>query len=275
MQYTIADTLSLTGTGIHSGKEVKISINPAGPSDGIYFVKQGEEGVIVQAFYANITDSRMCTTIGTNGFKVSTIEHLMAALFMCGIDNAKIIIDQAEVPILDGSADIWVKNLVRIGTIEQNIARNIIAPQKSIKVDGHAGSYISIEPYHELCIDYTIEHDHPALGVQNYIWRESDGYKNISISRTFGFAKDLEYLNSKGLALGASMENVVAIGETDILNPEGLRHTDEIVCHKIMDCIGDLYLCNGRIKGLIKAHKAGHYLHCALLKEIMNSMFAN
>jgi UDP-3-O-[3-hydroxymyristoyl] N-acetylglucosamine deacetylase len=225
----------------------------------------------IRAQFENVVDTNMSTTIGHNGCRVSTIEHLMAAFFGFGIDNAIVEIDGPEVPIMDGSSAPFVFLLNSVGIKEQKIPKHFIAIRKTFKMDDGDRS-VAIYPSKELRICYTIDFDHPLLRDQTYelCFSGKDFVKEISRARTFGFLKDVKLLWENGLAKGGSLDNAIVIDDFKILNEDGLRYKDEFVRHKILDFIGDLAVLGSPVIGHFVVQKSGHFLNHRMLRELMN-----
>ncbi len=274
MQQTLAQIIEFRGIGVHKGNEVHMRLCPAAAGQGIIFRRTDlpQDNEIV-ASYQHVVDTRMCTILANQaGAKVATIEHLMAALYGCGVDNAIVEVDADELPIQDGSAIEFMRLIETVGLKEQDIPRQTLRINKKVEVAGENGVFISIEPYEGFMVDYSIDFTHPTIGIQHFIFDESTSSfgQTIAQARTFGFMTDLEKLRSMGLALGASLDNAIGIDESGVMNQEGLRYEDEFVRHKILDCIGDLYLTGLRIKGCVHASKAGHGMHNKLLHALFS-----
>ncbi len=274
MQNTLLKAITCKGVGVHNGKDVTLKLLPAKEDTGIVFIRTDlTENNEILAHYANVIDTKLCTIIANeHGAKVSTIEHLMSALWGCGIDNAIIQIDADEVPIMDGSSAPFVALIESTGTVAQSKPRKIIEIIKPIKIE-HEGKTIEIQPSQDFEVNFKIEYNGTVIGEQEFSFSEKETpyqYK-VSRARTFGFAFEVEHLRKLGLAQGASLENAVGIDENGIMNQEGLRYYNEFVRHKVLDCIGDLYLACMRIKGKVDAFKAGHALNNLLLRKL----FAN
>lgn len=271
-QHTLKLPISCTGVGIHSGKTIKMRILPAAENSGICFVRIDlKDHNRIAATYGNVVDTQMCTVIANQyGTKVAVIEHIMSALWGCGIDNAIIEVDNAEIPVMDGSAAPFVALIKKAGVIAQDQPRKFVEILSPIKVE-HQGKIIELLPNDNFEVDFHIDFEHPNIGSQHFVFNEEqDLFSNdISRARTFGFIEDLQKLQSMGLARGASLENAVGLSrEGGILNPEGLRFDKEFVKHKILDCIGDLYLAGARIKGKVVALKAGHMMNNLILRKL-------
>lgn len=225
---------------------------------------------MVKASFQNVVDTHLSTTIGFNGFRVSTIEHLMAAFFGLGIDNAVVELDGPEVPIMDGSAAPFVFLLKSTGIVEQKAPKRFLVIKKPFKV-GEDDKSVFLYPSKELKITYTIDFSHPLLRNQRYELRFSgrDFIQEISRARTFGFLKDIEALRSNGLGMGGSLDNAIIIDDFRVLNEDGLRYRDEFVRHKILDFIGDLAILGYPIIGHFVVRKSGHSLNQSVLKKLM------
>jgi UDP-3-O-[3-hydroxymyristoyl] N-acetylglucosamine deacetylase len=246
-------------------------IRPAGVDEGIVFVRGDLSGNNrIKADVHNVRDTTLATTIGLNGVTVSTVEHLMSAFSGMGVDNAVVEVDAPEVPIMDGSARPFVDLLKGVGTRIQGKGKKLLVIKKRIAVSEGEGTAMFL-PSPEFRITYKIEFNHPSIGVQSYHMNLSDvSYeKEICAARTFGFLKDVEYLQAKGLALGGSLKNAVVLDDRRIINKDGLRFPDEFVKHKILDAIGDLSLLGIPIIGHFVACKSGHRLNNLLLKELL------
>jgi UDP-3-O-[3-hydroxymyristoyl] N-acetylglucosamine deacetylase len=246
-------------------------IRPAGVDEGIVFIRRDLSGNNrIKADVHNVRDTTLATTLGLNGVTVSTVEHLMSAFSGMGVDNAVVEVDAPEVPIMDGSARPFVDLLKDVGTRVQGKGKKLLVIKDKIAVSDGEGTAMFL-PCKEFRITYRIEFKHPAIGVQSHEMNFSDvSYeKEICAARTFGFLKDVEYLQAKGLALGGSLKNAVVLDDHRIINKDGLRFPDEFVKHKILDAIGDLSLLGIPIIGHFVACKSGHRLNNMLLKELM------
>jgi UDP-3-O-[3-hydroxymyristoyl] N-acetylglucosamine deacetylase len=272
-QRTVRDEVSCTGIGLHSGEKVGITIKPAPADNGVTFIRKDLSGhPFIKAHSENVVDTNMCTSIGNNGFKVSTIEHLMAAFFGLGIDNARVEIDGPEVPIMDGSSAPFIFLLKSVGIKEQKNPKEFIVINKTFKVNDGSRS-VFIHPSKELKISYTIDFHHPLLRNQKceLCFSGRDFIQEISRARTFGFLKDIEILRENGLAMGGSLDNAIVIDDFRVLNEDGLRYKDEFVRHKILDFIGDLALIGSPIIGHFVVQKSGHSLNQNMLKKLMDN----
>ena len=272
-QQTLQAPVNISGIGLHSGRQINMTLRPADAGEGIVFHRrEGERTVSIKAISANVIDTRMATVIGKGDLSVSTIEHLMAALAACGIDNLHIDIDGPEVPIMDGSALPFIELLQEAGNRQLSASRKYLVIRKPITVvDGE--KRISLIPSRFFRISFDIAFDHPCISKQHRSVKVSSSLfrKDLASARTFGFLREVEFLKANGLARGGSLENAVVIGDDRILNPEGLRFADEFVRHKIVDAIGDFSLLGYPILGHIKAFKAGHDINHKAVEKILAS----
>ena len=268
---TISNNIYLEGIGLHSGKEVSLKIKPGNPNTGIIFKRvdlNKNNEVLPKVF--NVTSAFLCTTISNEyGVKVNTIEHLMGALFGLGIDNALIEIDNEEVPILDGSGKIFVKKIKEAGVSVSNNPIKVIKIDRKIEFKDGLKS-ISIEPTKiNLEIDFEIQFNNEFIGIQrNTVKVYEDELEDIYNSRTFCLYEDVEKLRSLGLAKGGSLDNAIVVKDNKILNKENLRYKKEFVNHKILDCMGDLFLSGYRMIGKLKCIQGGHKMTNDLLRKV-------
>ena len=270
-QKTVKNPISFSGIGLHSGVKVDICIHPSSPDSGIVFKRVDlEKNNLIYPNYLNVTNTSLNTTISNElNVKVSTIEHLMGALFGLGIDNVMVEIDNEEVPILDGSAKNFIEKIIKSGLKVSNSPIKIIKINKKISYnDGER--YISIEPSKlSLDIDFELKYQNSIIGKQkNKINVYEDDLTDIFNSRTFCLYEDIENIKKIGLAKGGSLNNAVVVKDNQILNEGGLRNKKEFVNHKILDCIGDLYTCGYRMIASIKCSQGGHFLTNQLLKKV-------
>ena len=270
-QKTINRSITFKGVGLHSGLPVKMNIKPAEPNSGIIFkrIDLKEKNIIIPNIF-NVSSALFCTTISNeSGNSVSTIEHLMGALYGLGIDNALVEIDNQEVPILDGSAKFFVEAILQIGIKNSNAPIKIVKIEKKIEfIDGN--KTISIEPSKiSLDIDFELKYENELIGVQRNLIKvfESD-LTDVYNSRTFCLFEDIEKLKEMGLAKGGNLDNAIVIKNNKVLNESGLRNKKEFVNHKILDCMGDLYLAGYKIIGKIVCSQGGHKLTNQLLRKV-------
>ena len=274
-QTTLASEVSLTGTGVHSGAPVSITLCPADGDTGIRFllINGHADGTEIAAHQRSITGVTLSTVLGDgNGASIATVEHLLAALRGLGVDNALIEIDSSEVPIMDGSAAQFVEATDEVGLAELNEPRRYLKVLKKVTVED-AGAYGELAPHNGFHLDVEIDFDTPLIGTQRIEIDLNPGSfrRELARARTFGFMKDVERLWAAGLALGASLENTVAIGDDRVINREGLRFSDEFVRHKALDAVGDLALAGGPILGSFRSRRGGHRLNALVL----NALFAD
>ena len=270
-QKTIIKTVNLSGIGLHNGKIANMVIKPSEPNSGIVFKRVDlKKNNIIFPNFENVCDTSLNTTISNEyGAKISTIEHLMGALFGLGIDNALIEIDNDEVPILDGSARVFIEKIINSGFKMSEAPIKIIKINKKIEYNDGKRS-ISIEPSKlSLDIDFELKYENSFIGNQrNKINIYQDNLDNIFNSRTFCLYEDIEKIKNIGLAKGGSLENAIVVKNDQILNEEGLRNSKEFVNHKILDCIGDLYTCGYRMIANVTCSQGGHYLTNQLLRKV-------
>ena len=273
-QTTIQKAVELVGIGLHKGSPVKLRLEPLESNDGIVFYRSDVD-VAIPLVPANVVDTRMATVIGKDGFVISTIEHMLSAVYAYGIDNLKVIVDADEIPVMDGSSASFCMLLDEAGTKELDFPKKIMKIKKDIIVK-EGEKYVKLSPSADLRYNFTIKFPHPIIQNQDYILEfTKESYKNeISRARTFGFLHEVQYLRSKGLALGSSLENAIVLDEKKVLNPEGLRFPDEFVRHKILDAIGDMSLIGmnfiGNYEAMAGSHDLNHKLTLKLLKDAEN-----
>ena len=273
-QKTIKNNVSFSGVALHSGLNVNVCIKPAKPNFGIVFKRVDlNYNNIIYPNFNNVTNTSLNTTVENEfGIKVSTIEHLMGALFCLGIDNALIEIDNEEVPILDGSAKVFIEKILSAKIDISDSPIKIIKINKKIEFsDGER--FISIEPSTlSLEIDFELKYKNQIIGNQNNkVKVYEDDLKDIYNSRTYCLFEDIELIKKNGLGKGGSLDNAIVVKENEILNPGGLRNEKEFVNHKILDCIGDLYTTGFRIVASIKCSQGGHFLTNQLLRKVFQN----
>ncbi len=270
LQRTLKQEVSFEGIGLHTGRHCKVCIKPAPRDTGVLFVRIDKD-LAVKAAVNAVTDTAFATTIGFNGARIRTVEHILAALAGLGIDNAFVEVNGPEIPILDGSSIELTSLILSSGIAKQSKKRPYIRINRPIVlVDGHAE--IAAFPYNGRRITYRIHFNHHLLGEQKLSidLTEETFAIEIAPARTFGFLKDVEYLKANGFARGGSFENAIILGENGILNSTGLRFKDEFVRHKILDLIGDLSLLGFPIHGHIIANKSGHTTNLKFLKKLLS-----
>ena len=274
-QKTIKESIQLEGVGLHNGLNVNLIIKPSKENSGIVFKRTDidESKNIIEANFKNVHSPVLCTKIqNSHGVSVSTIEHLMAAFYGEGIDNALIEINSSEVPIMDGSAFDFVEAIKSVGTQEQNQVKKFIKVIKKVEIK-EGEKYISIEPLEkDLIIDFEIVYKNSLIRTRRKEFKLGNGdLTSIYNSRTFCLYEDIDQIRSLGLAKGGSLENAIVVNENKILNEDGLRNRHEFVNHKILDCLGDLMLSGHRIFGHIKTSQGGHQLTNVLLREFLSN----
>lgn len=272
-QRTIAKSVEIVGIGLHKGVPVKMRLEPLGADEGIIFYRS-DEALSIPLKIENVVDTKMATVIGKNGVVVSTIEHLLSAVYAYGIDNLRVVIDNDEVPVLDGSASGYCMLIDEVGIKELNASKKVIKVKKEVEVTTEDGKRVSLKPSkNHIIYDFSIDFENPIIGQQSYHFDYSiDEYKeNISRARTFGFLHEVQYLRSIGLAQGGSLENAIVVDNDKILNPEGLRYDNEFVRHKILDAIGDMALLGYTLIGEYDAHAGSHHLNHLLTKKLYES----
>lgn len=270
LQRTLKREVSFEGIGLHTGKYSKVRLKPASRDTGIIFIRTDKD-LAIRASISSVTDTAFSTTLGYNGIKIRTVEHILAALYSLGIDNLFIEINGPEIPILDGSS-IELTNLILKGEIAKQSKKRpyIRITNPVVLTDGHAR--IVALPHNGRRITYMIHFNHHLLGEQKLSLEltEENFVIEIAPARTFGFLKDVDYLKANGFARGGSFDNVIILGESSILNSSGLRFKDEFVRHKILDLIGDLSLAGFPIYGHIIASKSGHTTNLKFLKKLLS-----
>lgn len=274
-QKTIRNKVSCFSVGLHTGLSIDLNLLPAAEDTGIVFKRTDIAGdkAYVKACYTNVSNTTLGTTVtNADGVSVSTIEHLMAALWGCGIDNCIVEVSGPEVPIMDGSSEPFVFLIECAGLRQQNKSRRIIEVLKEVRVSEENGGHVAISPSEGFTINLEIDFGDNVISNQKCSFNSLDvSFKSdLARARTFGFEHEVDYLQSKGLAKGGSLENAIVVGKNGILNDEKLRYRDEFVRHKILDCIGDVYLAGGYIKGDLTGFKSGHALNNKLLHKFFS-----
>jgi len=270
-QKTIKGPISFNGIGLHSGKKVNMTIKPSSPNSGIIFKRtdlQNNNLIIPNVF--NVVSANLCTTISNEfGTKVSTIEHLMSAMYVLGVDNAIVELNSEEVPIMDGSAKNFVEEIIKMGFVVSDVPLKLIKIEKTVSLKKE-NKFIEIEKSNiSLDIEFEIKYNNPLIGTQkNKISVYQDNLDLVMSSRTFCLFEDIEKLKKAGLAQGGSLDNAIVVKDDQVLNKDGLRNKLEFVNHKILDCIGDIYLSGYKLIGSIKCSQGGHSLTNSLLREV-------
>ncbi len=268
-QRTIAKKVKGIGIGLHKGDPVEIILEPLESDSGIVFYRS-DLGISIEAKPKNVVDTKMATVIGDKGATISTIEHLLSAIYSYGIDNIRISVNAPEVPIMDGSATSFCMLLDEAGIQELDSNKKIMVIKK--EVNFHSGNkWTKITPSKIAKYNFSIDFDHPIIGKQEYefVFSKKEYIQNISKARTFGFLKDVQMLRSMGLALGGSLDNAIVLDDSKMLNSDPLRYENEFVRHKILDAIGDLALLGTPIIGSYSSHAGSHNLNHQLTLEIL------
>ena len=268
-QRTIKSDIEIVGIGLHKGVPVRMRLEPLPSNSGI-IIYRSDAAVTIPLKKEYVVDTKMATVLGKDGVVVSTIEHLLSAIYAYGIDNLRVVLDNDEIPILDGSASGYCMPIEEAGIQEQEEGKKAIKIKKEVVVTTEDGKRVSLKPSNRIVYDFEIKFNHPAIGQQKFHFDYSiEEYKeSIAKARTFGFLHEVQYLRSIGLALGGSMENAIVLDETKILNPEGLRYEDEFVRHKILDAIGDMALLEYTMIGEYEAVAGSHHLNHLLTKKL-------
>jgi len=271
-QHTLKSEIGCSGTGLHTGDTVSIVLKPAPVDTGIVFrrIDPAGNGAEIAALVDNVVEATLCTTLGNaDGIKIATVEHLLAALAGCRIDNVIVEVDGPEMPIMDGSAAPFVFLIECAGVAAQDKRRRMIEVLKRVEVS-EGGREASLSPADGFSVGFEIDFDTDAIGRQDKSVRLVNGtFKGeISRARTFGFAEEVDQLRKMGLARGGSLESAVVVSGDTILNDEGLRYEDEFVRHKILDCVGDLYLAGAQISGHFQGYRSGHAMNHAIVREL-------
>ncbi|MGZ5113961.1 MAG: UDP-3-O-acyl-N-acetylglucosamine deacetylase [Usitatibacter sp.] len=272
-QRTLKTIVRATGVGLHTGQKVAMALRPAPIDTGIVFCRSDLPGnPAIPAHALNVTNTVMATVLEHNGAKVSTVEHLMSALFGLGIDNAFIDVSAEEVPIMDGSAGTFVFLIQSAGIEEQAAPKRYVRILKKVEIE-MGDRNVRLEPFHGFKVGFSIEFSHPvfdpAASTVEIDFAEVSFVREISRARTFGFTQDVEMMRSRGLGRGGSLDNAVVIDDFRVLNADGLRMEDEFVKHKALDAVGDLYLVGHPIIGAFYGRKSGHELNNLLLRKLL------
>ncbi len=270
-QTTIAKQVELSGIGLHKAVVVRLRLEPMSEGSGIVFYRE-DKAKTIELTPENVVDTKMATVIGKDGVVISTIEHLMSAISASGIDNLRIVIDNDEVPIMEGSSSSFCMLLEEAGLKELNAAKKVLIVKKPVEVR-EGDKFVRLSPDKECKYSYEIKFEHPLIQVQKYdfVFTKENYQNEIGRARTFGFLKEVQYLRSIGLAKGGSLENAIVLDEHKILNPEGLRFDDEFVRHKVLDAIGDMTLLGMHFIGHYEASAGSHKLNHLLTKKLLES----
>jgi len=270
-QTTISKKVQLSGIGLHKAVVVNLRLEPLEADKGIVFYRE-DAAKSIELKPENVVDTKMATVLGKDGVVISTIEHLLSAISAYGIDNLKVVIDNDEVPIMEGSSSAFCMLLEDAGIKELEKSKKVMIIKKEIEVrDGD--KFVRLSPDEQSKFSYEIKFDHPMIQVQRYefVFTKENFKNEIGRARTFGFLKEVQYLRSIGLAKGGSLDNAIVLDDTKILNPEGLRFDDEFVRHKVLDAIGDMKLLGMPFIGHYEASAGSHKLNHLLTKKVLES----
>ncbi len=272
-QRTLKNVIKATGITLHGGERAELILRPAPPNTGIVFQRIDLEPLVeIKALAENVGDTRLSTTLVKDGIRVSTVEHLLSALAGLGIDNAYVDVTASEIPIMDGSAGPFVFLVQSAGIKEQHAPKRFIRIKRKVTVK-EGDKWACFEPFDGFKVTFSIEFDHPVFKNHSKTatldFSSTSYVKEVSRARTFGFMADFEKLRSMDLALGASLDNAVAVDDYRVLNEDGLRYEDEFVRHKILDAIGDLYLLGSSLIGAFSGYKSGHALNNILIRKLL------
>lgn len=273
-QRTISQAVEVIGIGLHKGEPIKLRLEPLGVNAGIVFYRE-DLALTIPLSPSSVVDTQMATVIGNEKGTISTIEHFLSAVYAYGIDNMRVVVDGNEMPIMDGSAASFCLLLDEAGIQEQDAPKEIMCIKKTVEVrDGD--KFVRVEPSNRATFDFAIDFEHPVIGQQSqaYSFGTKPFIEEIARARTFGFARDIQYLQSINLALGASLNNAIGLDDEKVLNPEGLRFDNEFARHKILDAMGDMMVTGHNILGAYSSfagsHKLNHELTVALLADSAN-----
>lgn len=270
-QMTVANIVECSGIGLHTGVSCGLTIRPAPPDSGIVFIRKDlSQKVKIKAHINNVVDATLATTLGAEGVRITTVEHLLAAFAGLGVDNAEVEVDGPEVPIMDGSAEPFNLLIKRAGLQKQDKVKKFVLIRRPVTVT-EDDRQATLLPSKDFKISYTIDFKHPLISNQYYLIQICNGNfeREICPARTFGFLKDYEMLRAKGFARGGSLNNAIVIDERKVVNAEGLRFHDEFVRHKILDSIGDLWLIGAQVIGHFIGYKSGHTLNHKLIHKLL------
>ena len=271
-QRTLQNSIRATGVGLHTGEKVTLTLRPAAPNTGVVFHRSDlDPAVSIMAAAENVGDTRLSTTLVRDGVRVSTVEHLLSAVAGLGIDNLHVDVSAPEVPIMDGSAGPFVFLLQSAGLKEQNAPKKFIRIKRTVEIHDD-DKWVRFDPYEGFKVGFCIDFEHPMFtsGSQRaeLDFSSTSFVREVSRARTFGFMRDIEALRANQLALGGSLDNAIVLDDFKILNEDGLRYENELVKHKILDVVGDLYLLGHSLIGAFTGHKSGHALNNQLIRQL-------
>lgn len=273
-QRTISQPVEVVGIGLHKGEPIKLRLEPLGIDAGIVFYRE-DLALSIPLAPSSVIDTQMATVVGSDKGFISTIEHFLSAVYAYGIDNMRVVVNGNEMPIMDGSASSFCLLLDEAGIQEQEVAKQVIRIKKRVEVV-EGDKFVRLEPSDEVTFDFEIDFEHPVIGrqSQSYSFGTKPYIEEIARARTFGFARDIQYLQSINLALGASLNNAIGLDDEKVLNPEGLRFDNEFARHKILDAMGDMMVMGHNVLGAYSSfagsHKLNHELTVKLLSDTAN-----
>lgn len=268
-QRTLDHAIRCSGIGLHSGRKIELVLNPAAVDTGIVFVRS-DLGIEIKGHVSSVVDTTLCTTIGHGEASISTVEHIMSALSGLGIDNARIEVDGAEVPVMDGSASPFIFLIQCAGIVEQDAVKKVLRIKKRVSIeDGNKSC--ALYPASGFRVSYLLDYVHPLLSncKVSFDFSRQAYAREVSRARTFGFIHEVEALQKAGLALGGSMDNAVVLDKYGVLNEGGLRYADECARHKVLDTVGDLFLAGYPIVGAFEGERSGHAMNCQLVEALL------
>jgi len=268
-QRTLDHSIRCSGIGLHSGQKIELILHPAEVDTGIVFVRS-DLGIEIKGHVSAVVDTRLCTTIGQGEATISTVEHIMSALAGLGIDNARIEVSGAEVPVMDGSASPFIFLIQCAGIAEQDKAKKVLRVLKRVAIEDDNKS-CALYPASGFRVSYLLDYPHPMLSncKVNFDFSRQGYAREVSRARTFGFIHEVEALQKAGLALGGSMDNAVVLDKYGVLNEGGLRYVDECARHKVLDTVGDLFLAGLPIVGAFEGERSGHAMNCQLVEALL------
>ncbi|MDD2451351.1 UDP-3-O-acyl-N-acetylglucosamine deacetylase [Sulfurovum sp.] len=268
-QRTIGKPVEVLGIGLHKGEPIKLRLEPLDVDAGIVFYRE-DIALSIPLSPAAVIDTRMATVIGSEKGFISTIEHFLSAVYAYGIDNLRVVVDENEMPAMDGSAISFCLLLEEAGIVEQNAPKKVIRVKKPVEVR-EGEKFVRLSPYHSAVFDFRVKFDHPVIGEQShsFLFSTESFVNEIARARTFGFAKDIQYLQSQNLALGASLQNAIGLDDHKVLNPEGLRFENEFARHKILDAMGDMMVSGHNILGKYDSFAGSHHLNYQLTSKLL------
>ena len=271
---TLNESISFNGVGLHTGVKTNITLNPSHLGSGIFF-NRTDKSVIIPATWDNVVSTKFSTNLASNEIEVKTVEHLLSALSGLHVNNCEILIDNIEVPILDGSSKVFVESILKKGLKEQDSEQNILEIVKPVKFSCDYGfAELAPNPLEDKGLNINLEssfdgkYEDQVIKISNL---NGNYIESISNARTFGFFHEIEYLKSQNLIKGGSLDNAIVIKDKKPLNKDGLRYENELMRHKVLDVVGDLYLSGYPIVGTYKGFKTGHFITVNLLKELFSS----